>query len=81
MQHGSIPDSFPGGWIGSVEQSLHFFFHQIRHQPSVGFLKRDRQNAANLLDSGGLAVLQKAEKRPDGSQADISCLSRVTAFS
>jgi hypothetical protein len=74
MQHGPIPDSFPRGWIGSVEQGLHFFFDQIRHQPSIGFLKRDRQHATNLLDCGGLTVLEKPEERPDGSQADISCL-------
>jgi hypothetical protein len=72
MQHGPISDSLPRGWIGSVEQGLHFFLDQIRHQPSVGFLEGDRQDATHLPDGGWLTVLQKPEERPNGSQADVS---------
>jgi hypothetical protein len=74
MQHGTISDSLPRGWIRSVEQGLHFFLDQIRHQASIGFLERDRQYAANLLDCGWLSVLQKPEERPEGSQTDVSRL-------
>jgi hypothetical protein len=74
VQHGPISDSLPRGWVRSVEQGLYFFLDQIRHQTSVGFLEGDRQNAANLLDRGWLTVLQKPEKRPDGSQADVARL-------
>src|ERR1035441_2780268 len=34
MQHGSIPDSLPRGWIRSVEQGLRLFLDQKRYQPS-----------------------------------------------
>src|SRR5438552_6334454 len=68
MQNGPITDSLPRGWIRSVEQGLHFLLDQIRHQPSVGFLEGDRQNAAHLPNCGWLTVLQKPEERPDGSQ-------------
>jgi hypothetical protein len=74
MQHGPIADSFPRGWIRSVEQRLHFFREQIRHQTSVGFLEGYRQNASNLFDCAWLTVLEEPEERPDGSQADISRL-------
>jgi hypothetical protein len=74
MQHGPISNSLPCGWIRGVEQSLHFVLNQIRHQAGVGFLERDCQNAANLLDRSWLTVLQEPEKRPDGSQADVACL-------
>jgi hypothetical protein len=74
VQHGPIPDSRPRGWIRSIEQSLYFFLDQIRHQTSVGFLEGYRQNAANLLDCGWLAMLQKPKERSDGSQTDVSRL-------
>jgi hypothetical protein len=72
MQHGPISDSLPRGWIRRVEQGLHFFLDQIRHQPGIGFLEGDSENAAHLPDCCWLTVLQKPEERPDGSQADVS---------
>src|SRR5436190_7374884 len=77
MQHGPIPESLPRGWIRSVEQGLHFLLDQIRHQPSVGLLEGDRQNATHLPNCGWLTVLQKPEERPDGSQADVSRLRGI----
>jgi hypothetical protein len=74
MQHGPITDSLPRGWIRGVEQGLHFLLHQIRHQPSVGFLEGDGQNATYLPNCCWLTVLQKPEERPDGSQANVSRL-------
>jgi hypothetical protein len=74
MQHGPIADPLPRGWIRSIEQGLYFFLDQIRHQASVSFLERYRQNAANLFDCSWLTVLEKPEERSDGSQADISRL-------
>jgi hypothetical protein len=44
---------------------LHFFLRQIRHQTMVGFLERNCEHAANLLDRGWLSVLQKPEKGAD----------------
>src|SRR5260370_12712844 len=79
MQHGPISDSLPRGWIRSVEQGLHFLLDQIRHQPSVGFLEGDRQNAAHLPNCGWLTVLQKPEERPDASQADVSSLRCIAS--
>jgi hypothetical protein len=74
MQHGPVSNPLPRGWIGSVEQGLHFFLDQMRHQTSVGFLEGDSQNTAHLPDCGWLTVLQKPEERPNGSQADVSRL-------
>jgi hypothetical protein len=74
MQHGPIPYPIPPRRIRSVEQGLHLFLDQIRHEASVGSLEGYRQNTANLLDSGWLTVLQKPEERPDGGQTDISSL-------
>jgi hypothetical protein len=67
MQHSPIADSIPRGWIRSVEQGLYFFLDQIRHQTSVGFLEGYRQNAANLFDCAWITMLEKPEKRSDGS--------------
>jgi hypothetical protein len=77
VQYGSVSNSHPRGWIRSVEQSLHFFLDQIRHETMVGSLEGDCQNAANLSDGGWLMVLQKPEERADGGQTDISCLRGV----
>jgi hypothetical protein len=66
MQYCPISNSHSRGRIRGIEQSLHFFLRQIRHQTMVGFLEGDRQNAANLLDGSWLAVLQKSEERADG---------------
>jgi hypothetical protein len=74
VQHSPIPDSRPRGWIWSVEQSLHFFLDQMGYQPSNCLLEGDRQNAANLLDGSRFTVLEKAQERADGSQADASRL-------
>ena len=74
VQHSPIPDSRPRGWVGSVEQSLHFFLDQMRYQTRICLLEWDRQNTANLLDGSWFAVLQKTEERADGSKADISGL-------
>jgi hypothetical protein len=65
MQYRSISNSHPRGWIWGVEQGLHFFLRQIRHQTMIGFLEGDCQNTANLLDGGWLSVLQEAKKRAD----------------
>jgi hypothetical protein len=80
VQYGSVSNSHSRGWIGSIEQGLHFFLGQIRHQTMVGFLEGDRQNAANLSDGGWFMVLQKPEERADGSQTDISCLRGVATY-
>jgi hypothetical protein len=66
VQYSPISNSYPRGWIRSVEQSLHFFLAQIRHQTLISFLEGDRQNAANLPDGGWLTVLQKPEERTEG---------------
>jgi len=67
VQHRPIPNSRPCGWIWSIEQSLHFFLDQMRHQASICLLKWNRQNAANLLDGSWFTVLQKTEERADRS--------------
>jgi hypothetical protein len=66
VQYGPVSNSHSRGWIRSVEQGLHFFLGQIRHQTVVGFLEGDRQNAANLSDGGWITMLQKSEERADG---------------
>jgi hypothetical protein len=77
VQYGSVSNSHSRGWIRSIEQGLHFFLGQIRHQTMVGFFEGDCQNAANLSDGGWLVVLQDLEERTDSSQTDISCLRGV----
>jgi hypothetical protein len=72
MQYGPVAGSLPCGWVGSIEQGLHLFLDQIRHQTSIRSLKGDRQNAANLLHCAWFTVLEEPKERPDGSQADIS---------
>jgi len=62
MQHGSISNPLPRRRIRGVKQGLHFILDEIRYQAAVGFLKGNRQNAANLFDCGWLTVLQKAEE-------------------
>jgi hypothetical protein len=57
VQYGSVSNSHSRGWIRSIEQGLHFFLGQIRHQTMVSFLEGDRQNATNLSDAGWLTVL------------------------
>jgi hypothetical protein len=66
VQYRPIANAHSRGRIRGVEQGLHFFLRQIRHQTMVGFLEGDRQNAANLLDGSWLSVLQKPEERADG---------------
>jgi hypothetical protein len=65
VQYRPISNSHPRGGIRGVEQGLHFFLDQVRHQAMVGSLEGDGQNAANLLDGGWLSVLQKPEERAD----------------
>src|SRR5215471_273829 len=79
MQHRPITDSLSCGWIRSIEQGLHLFPDEIRHQTSVGFLERYRQHPSNLLHCAWFSVLQEPEERPEGSQPDISRLRGVAA--
>jgi hypothetical protein len=65
VQYRPISNSHALGGIRGVEQGLHFFLRQIRHQTMISFLEGDGQNAANLLDGGWLSVLQKPEEGAD----------------
>jgi len=57
--------------VRSVEQGLHFFLGQIRHQTMVGFLEGIAKNSGEPVRRRWLMVLQKPEERADGSQTDV----------
>jgi hypothetical protein len=65
VQYRPISNPHAFGGIRGVEQGLHFFLRQIRHQTMVSFLEWNCQHAANLLDGGWFSVLQKPEKGAD----------------
>jgi len=79
MEHGPIANPFAGRWIRRIEQGLELGLVQMGDQPGVGLLVWDREDASDLLERGGFAMLQEAEERSDRRQADIARLCRVPA--
>ena len=74
MEHGPITDAFPGGGIRRIEQSLQLFPFEMGNQTGVGDLEGDRKDATNLVECGGVAMLQEAKEGSDCSQADVAGL-------
>lgn len=72
MEHRSIAQAIPAGWLGRIQDRLHFLDRQVADQPRVGFLWWDRQDAPNLVDRRGLTTFEEVHERLDGCQADVS---------
>jgi hypothetical protein len=72
VQHRPVAN--PGSRVGSgrIDQGLHLGGREIGDESDLTALERNRKDAANLLERGRLAVLQKPEEGPDRCQADIA---------
>ena len=62
-----------------IEQCLNFLLGQVGNQARVGLLERYRQDPTDLLESGWVAIFQKAEERSDGRQPNIARIWGVSA--
>ena len=72
VEHRPVANAVPAGRLGRIQDRLHFLDRQVSDQPRLGFLRRDRQDAPNLVEGGGLTKFQEVHERLDGGQADVS---------
>ena len=80
MQHGAIADSVASRRIWGVKQSLELLSQEKRNQASIGFLERNCQYTADLLQGRRLPIFQEVEKGLDCRQTDIAGFRRIFAF-
>src|SRR5215472_13770954 len=62
VQQRPIPDPFAGGGIRCIQQRLHLVLAQVWNEARVALLEWDSENAANLVQCGGLTMLQETEE-------------------
>jgi hypothetical protein len=72
MEHRTIAQTVPAGRLGRIQDRVHFLDGQMSNEPRVSFLGWDCQDAANLVDGGGLTKFQEVHERLNGGQADVS---------
>src|SRR6516162_5680865 len=80
MQHRAIPKPIASRWVWDIEHSLKFVSSKIRDQSSAGFLERDCQNSADLLERRRLTVFEKVEEGFDCRQSNIAGLRCILTF-
>jgi hypothetical protein len=80
MQHRAIPNPIASRWIWDIEHSLNFFSSKIRDQSCAGFLERDCQNAADLLERWRLTVFEEVEEGFYCRQSHIAGLWCILTF-
>ena len=79
MEHRPIAHTVPAGRLGRIQDRVHFLDRQVSDQSCLGFLRRDRQDAPNLVEGGGLTEFQEVHERLDGGQADVSGARAIRA--
>src|SRR5262245_35213533 len=79
MKHRAVADPVTGRGAGRIHDRLHLVVRQVGHKPGIAPLERNRQDAANLIECGRLAVLQKPEEGPNRRQPDVARRGAVAA--
>jgi hypothetical protein len=80
VEHGSVADSVPGGWIRSVQNGLHFIDGKMLQEARFGFFLGDGQDLEYLLHGGWDPKLNEAHERFDRGEPYISCAGTVLPF-
>ena len=80
VEHGSVADSALGGWIGSVQNGLHFIDGKMLHEARFGSLFWDGQDLQYLLHGGWDPKLNKAHEGFDRGEPYISGARTVRPF-
>jgi hypothetical protein len=77
VQHGAVAHAIASMRVRGVKHCLHLVARQVSHQPLVGLLGGDRQQAADLLEAGGHPVLDEAREGLDGGESRVAGARRV----
>jgi len=77
VKHGPIPNANARLWIRSIDDGLHLRHGQVAHQPCIGFLRWDRENLPDLVQSRGDPEFHEVHERLDRGEPGVPARTAI----